>query len=74
MESKFEFAEILWREKSEDAGDSESAMKAIQTYDWVAWLEAVERDISGLERSSFFKKIDELPDDFKDFCQAFLQK
>ena len=43
-------------------------MKALQTYDWVAWLEAVERDISSLERSSFFKKIDDFPDDFKDFC------
>ncbi len=43
-------------------------MKALQTYDWVAWLEAVERDISGLERSYNFKKVDELPDDFQDVC------
>ena len=49
-------------------------MKALQTYDWVAWIEAVEKDISSLDRSTYFKKIDEFPDDFKDFCQAFLQK
>lgn len=59
---------MLWREKSDDSAESENAMKALQTYDWVAWLEAVERDISSLERSSFFKKIDDFPDDFKDFC------
>ena len=71
LDVKFEFAEVLWRAPSEEQGE---AARLLQSYDWVSWLEAVERDISALERSVQFKRVDELPDHCADFTQAFLQK
>lgn len=65
LETKFEFAEILWRESSND-DDSDGAA----SYDWGAWLEAIERDIWGLSKSTEFRKIED--DGNNDPCSVFL--
>ena len=65
LETKFEFAEILWRESSND-DDSDGAA----SYDWGAWLDAIERDIWGLLKSAEFMKIQ--TESIEDPCTLFL--